>query len=164
MKIEKIKKELEEKLPVEERIKFLSYASGNIITILAKYLIKTTGYTTVSKVLLREIRELGKNDAEKIAKIFEIKEKTPENVSKILKIIALCLGLTLKEENGTYIIACPYGECVKKFKEPFICKICSEYNQGVIEQILGPKFVIKRDKYLLYDGVCNFQIEEKVRE
>lgn len=161
MSLEKIKKTLEEKLSFDERIKLLGYASGSIITTLAKYLIQAYGYTTMKKVLLREIRELGRRDAERIMEIFEIKEKTPENASKILKILAICLGLELKEENGgTHIVGCPYGECVKKFKEPFICKICSEYNQGVIEFILGPKFMFKRSKYLLENGFCDFQIEK----
>ncbi|MEM5781743.1 MAG: hypothetical protein QXD43_00925, partial [Candidatus Aenigmatarchaeota archaeon] len=83
--MEKIKKALEEKLSFDERIKLLGYASGSIITTLAKYLIQASGYTTMKKVLLREMRELGKRDAERIMEIFEIKEKTPENASKILK-------------------------------------------------------------------------------
>ncbi len=162
MNLEKIKKDLEEKLSVEERINLLKYTSGNIITILSKYLIQTSGYATMTKILLREIKELGKKDAEKIMEVFGIKEKTPENASKVLKILAICLGLELKEENGeTHIVKCPYGDCVKKFKEPFICRICSEYNQGVIEEVIGSRFVLKRNKYLLEDGFCDFQIEKR---
>lgn len=162
MKLEEIKRKIEERLSPDERIKILGYSAGSIITILAKYLIQTSGYSTMSKVLLREIRKLGREDAKKIVKIFNINEKTPENTSQILKILALCLGLELEEGNGqTHVVKCPYGECVNKFREPFICKICSEYNQGVIEEILGPGFVFKRNKYLLKDGFCDFQIERR---
>jgi len=160
--MKEIKKELEKRLTPDERIKLLGHTAGSIICTLAKYLIQTSGYGITSRILLREIRELGKKDAKKIMEIFGIKERSPENASKILKIIALNIGLKLeKRKNGTVVTECPYGECVKEFEEPFICKVCLEYNKGVIEAVLGPGFTLKRSKYLLDNGLCDFRIEKK---
>jgi len=159
--IENLKKEMEKRLSVDDRIKFMGCAAGDIIAILAKYLIKTAGYTTTARVLLREIRELGKEKARKVMEMFKIEDRSRYNASKILKIVALFLGLELKKENGTYVVKCPYGESVRKSNEPFICKICSEFNQGIVEEVLGPTFKFKRNKYLLEDGFCDFEVEKK---
>jgi hypothetical protein len=162
MELEEIKKLLQKKLSEEEKIKLLGHTAGSIICILAKHLINSSGYGVISTILMREVKNLGKKDAEKIMKIFDIKRNDKESASTILKILAYNLGLELKRESGeTIVTKCPYGESVRETGVPFICSICVEYNKGVVEAVLGPDFTIEKTKYLLTDNMCSFNIKRK---
>lgn len=147
------------KLSSEQKTRMLAFTSGRIISTLANYLIKLSGYNTTAKTLKRAIREIGKKDAEKIRKIFNIPK---EDASSTLKIAAQLLGLELTTKgNETAVIKCPYGENVKQQKEPFICNICLEYCNGIMEASLGPNFVLKRTNWLLdRKGCCTFKISK----
>jgi len=163
-KLGEVKKLVKKELGPDKRIRLLGYTAGNIICILAKHVIKSSGYGVTSTILMRELRNLGKTDAEKIMKIFKIKKRTPENASKILRIIAYAIGLELKiKKDQSVVIKCPYGDCVKKYKDPFICNVCLEYNKGVIEAVLGSQFTIDKSKYMLTDGACSFTVFKKVK-
>jgi predicted hydrocarbon binding protein len=154
---------IKSKLSSTEQTTLISYTSGSIICALAKYLIKATGYGVASTVLSRELRTIGKRDAEKIMKIFGIDKKTPENASKVLKILAFMLGLKYEIKEGrSYIKDCPYGACVKEFDEPFICNVCLEYNKGIVECILDQGFTLVRSKWRIGgDDFCKFDIRKR---
>jgi hypothetical protein len=162
MELKEIKKLYQRKLSEDEKTKLFGYTAGSIICTLAKHLINSSGYGVISTILMREVKDLGRKDAEKIIKLFNIKERNKESASIILKILACNLGLELVEKNGeTMVTKCPYGECVKETGVPFICSICMEYNKGVVETILGSDFTIEKTKYLLTDGVCAFNIKKR---
>jgi len=164
-KTNEIEKLIKKEFNSDERVRFLGSTAGNIICILARHIIKASGYGVTSTILMRELRNLGKKDAKRIMEIFKIKERSPENASKILRIIAYAIGLELEIKDGHSLITkCPYGECVKEHKDPFICNVCLEYNKGVIEAVLGPKFTIDKSKYILTDGVCSFTIFKKIKD
>lgn len=163
--LSKIEKLIKKELNSDKRVRLLGCTAGNIICILAKHIIKASGYGVTSTILMRELRDLGKKDAKKIMKIFKIKVKTPEDASKILRIIAYTIGLELEIKNGHSVVTkCPYGDCVREHKDPFICNVCLEYNKGVIDAALGPQFTIDKSKYMLTDGVCSFTIYKKIKD
>jgi predicted hydrocarbon binding protein len=160
---EEIQRLIREKIDEEKRISMLGRTAGSMICALAKHAIKTSGYGVVSKVLMRELRNLAKKDVKKIIEIFEIKEKTPENASRILKIAAYILGLkmVIKDEETT-VVECPYGACVKEFRDPFICNVCLEYCRGAVEEMLGPEFIFDRVKWAVKgDDGCTFKIQKR---
>jgi len=162
-KLNEIKKLVNNKFNSDKRVKLLGHTAGGIICVLAKNMIRSSGYGVTSTVLMRELKELGKKDAKKIMKTFGIKEKTPENVSKILKIVAYAIGLEFQNKNNqTVITKCPYGECVKELNEPFICNVCLEYNKGIVEAVLGSQYTIDKSKYLLNDGACSFDVHKRI--
>jgi hypothetical protein len=137
-------KELEkriEKIPDREKYKFLSKFFVGIISNLAKRLIKYEGYPATRTIIQREITEIGRRDAIEIMKKFKIKKKSPENVSKILKIAALLLGYKLEVIDGeTYVKECPFAVLAKETGEPLITQICSWYCNGIAEEVLGKEF------------------------
>ena len=155
---------IEEKIDLDDRIYFFGHTAGSIICALAKSLIKSGGYGVTSTVLTREIRKLGREDAKKIMEIFEIKQKNPENASKVLRILATIIGLEFETRGDRALITrCPYGQCVKEFYEPFICKVCLEYNRGVIEEVLGDNFTLDQPKWLINgDEGCQFRVKKRI--
>lgn len=163
MSNEDVQQLVKNKLDLSERIATLAHTAGSIICSLAKHLIKDSGYSVASTVMTRELRSLGRKDARKYMEIFEIKERSQENASKILKIAATLLGLKLIVEKGeTKIVQCPYGSCVKEFKEPFICNVCLEYCRGIVEEVLGSGFTFERIKWMVKgDEYCTFEIRKR---
>jgi predicted ArsR family transcriptional regulator len=162
--LNKIEALLNEKLPHKERQEFASQILGTIIHILGKYLIRIHGYSTLSTVLKREMRELGKKNARMLKNLFGINETTEENVKTILNIAAIILGLKLGLRDGKKVVAvnCPFYETLKKFNEPFMCNACMEYNNGIVEELIGDKFEVKREKWLFNkDGCCVYGIVRK---
>jgi predicted ArsR family transcriptional regulator len=157
------KKMIEEKIKSDKRINFFGHTAGSIICALAKNLIKSDGYGVASTVLTREIRKLGKSDAERIMEIFDIKERTPENASKIMKIAAVMIGLKFEKKGvDTLITECAYGDCVKEYYEPFICRVCLEYNKGIIHGVLGENFTLDQPKWLINgDEGCSFKLRKR---
>ncbi|MGC8811967.1 MAG: methanogen output domain 1-containing protein [Candidatus Aenigmatarchaeota archaeon] len=165
-KIEELKEiedEIYKRLEEKERMKMLGNITSKIICTMAKYLIKDTGYSATKRIIERELREIGKNDAERITELIGIKEKTPENASKALKIAALILGLTLDVmNNNTVIKECPYGSEVLKFKDPFFCVICNEYCRGIVEKIAGENYMFVQTSSLTKgDEFCSFEVKKR---
>jgi len=152
-----------EKISIDERMKMRGKIVAQMICILAKYLIKDAGYSVATTIIQRELRKMGKNDAKKLMGIFKLKEGTPENASKILKIAAMILGLKLDViDNETIVRECPQGEEALRLKEPLMCKVCSEYCRGIIEGVIGREFVLERMKCLVDgDEYCMFRIRKR---
>ena len=162
MKIEEI---VRQKMNEKERIWMLGKISSNIVCRLAKQLIKNIGYAQVVKIVQRELREGGMNDAKKIMELFDLEPGKPENVSKILKIAAIILGMNLDvKEKETIITECPYGESVKEFPydQPFYCNICREYCKGLIEGVIGDRFTFTQNSSLSEgDNFCSFETKKR---
>ena len=155
------------KVPEKEKIRSTSITLGNIICILAKHLINSMGYGIAARVISREIRELGKNDIKRLEKLFNMK-KTFKNKKRLTRLAGMLLGLDLrivKDEKGethAFIMNCPFNEIIRKIHEPFICKMCEEYNRGVVESLFGPKFKLVPLKRMSEgDKYCKYHIVEK---
>ncbi|MEM5801931.1 MAG: hypothetical protein QXQ18_00900 [Candidatus Aenigmatarchaeota archaeon] len=132
------------KLPEKDRNRFFGKFFVSIISALTKRLIKYEGYSATHTILQREINAIGRRDAKEIVKVFGINDKTPESVSKVLKIAALLLGYELDVENGETIVKeCPFAVMARETKEPRIAEICSWYCNGIAEEILGPSYLWK---------------------
>jgi predicted ArsR family transcriptional regulator len=141
--LHELQKKIEE-MPKVERTKILGGMFTRIISVLTRRLIKLEGYSVTSTILERELRELGQRDAQLISNIFGIKSKDPENTSKVLKIAALILGYNLDVEGKeTVVRECPFAILAKEMNEPQLCNICSNYCQGIVDEMLGKNFIIE---------------------
>jgi predicted hydrocarbon binding protein len=152
-----------EKLSEDEITQMRGRIMAKFICTLAKYLIKDAGYARATKAIQRGLRKIGEEDAKRLMRIFKLKEKTPQNASRILKIAAMILGLKLDVvEDETIIRNCPQGKEALKLKEPLMCKVCSEYCKGIIEGIIGKEFELKRIKSLVNGNkYCMFRIVKR---
>jgi|YelNatPaOPRAMG01_1025707.scaffolds.fasta_scaffold03472_13 predicted hydrocarbon binding protein len=161
--LKKIEGEIYKRFEEKERMKMLGNITSRIICTIAKHLIKDVGYSATKRIIERELREIGKNDAEKIIQLLGIEEKTPENASKALKIAALILGLSLDiADNHTIIKECPYGAEVLKFRDPFFCVICNEYCKGIVEKIAGENYTLIQISSLTKgDKFCSFDVKKR---
>jgi predicted hydrocarbon binding protein len=158
-RIDELEKLINKKLPETKKRSMVSRTLGNIISVLGKVFIRTQGYSTMKTILEREVRELGKKDAQELKKIFEFKEATKENVKKALNIAAIILGFKLDLLDGKVVaVKCPFHEALKEYEEPFMCNICVEYNIGMTEGLTQGKYTLKRLKWL-FDGdeYCRFK-------
>ncbi|MEM5834513.1 MAG: hypothetical protein QXQ69_01530 [Candidatus Aenigmatarchaeota archaeon] len=166
---EKIKelKDIEERVyknfNERERMKMLGNIAGRIICTMAKHLVKDTGYSVTKKIIERELREIGRNDAEIMIKLLNTQEKNAETASKALKIAALILGLKLGiVNNHTVIVECPYGAEVMRVKDPFLCAICHEYCKGIVEKIAGENYTLVQNSSLTKgDEFCSFDVKKR---
>ncbi len=145
------------KIPEKEKI--VANTLGKIITILGKYMVKMQGYSILSTVLKREIREVGKENAKFLMNFLKIKEPKEEDIKLIMNLAALLLGLKLKVKNGKVVATeCPFYKTLKEYKEPFMCNACVEYNKGIAEELTNGKFTIKRVHWLFEgDKYCVFK-------
>lgn len=160
-------KEIFSRISEKEKIKSISKTLGSIICILANHLIHSLGYTTASTVISRDIRELGKRDVERLKEIFKLDEDLISK-KRTTRLAGMLLGLELKlirEGDGkthAYIVDCPFSSIVKGFNQPFICKICEEYNRGIVEKLFGSKFKLVSEKRMSQgDDYCKYHIREK---
>lgn len=129
------------KIPKKEKINFSHEFFVGIISALAKRLVKYEGYSRVKRILEREIKKLGRKDATRARKLLKIKKISEENISKIMKFIALVLGFKLEVRgNETYVKNCPFAVMARRFKEPLIAEICSWYCEGIAEELAGEKY------------------------
>lgn len=142
-KLEELKR-LEEKvkkLSEKERTKFFGKFFVGVISALMKRLIRYEGYSVTKSILKREVTEIGKRDAKNIMKIFGIKEKNPENVSRSLKLAALVLGFKLEViGDETYVKECPFAVMAKETNEPLLTEICDWYCNGMVREIVGEEY------------------------
>jgi predicted hydrocarbon binding protein len=137
---------------------FTSKTLGRIISILGKHLIKMQGYSILSTVLRREIREIGKRDAKFLKEVLNIDTSETNDIKLIINAAALLFGIKLKVENERVIaVKCPFHEALSEFKEPFMCNACVEYNKGITEELTNDNFTVERTKWLFEDGYCVFQ-------
>jgi predicted ArsR family transcriptional regulator len=160
--LKEIKDEIHAKMEDEERNKILTGIYGRIISTLAKRLIQFEGYSVVNTLIKREMREIGRHDAAVIAEAFGLK-KTPEDMSKALKISATLIGYNLDIEAGETIVkACPFANMAKEMKEPTLCNICTEYVNGVTEGMLGSNFEMIASHDITHDTPhCFFRLKKK---
>lgn len=150
-------------MPEKERMAMFGRMASRMICAVAKHLIKNSGYSVTTTVLKREFRDIGRSDANEIMRVFKIKEKTPENTSKVLKITALVLGMKLDVvSDETIIRECPHGAQALELKQPLLCNVCAEYCNGIVEGVLGERFKLDRTKSLIDgDGYCMFKLRKK---
>lgn len=145
---------------VNKRVKkgFTSKTLGKIISVLGKHLIKMQGYSILSTVLKREIREIGKGDAKLLKRALNIKVVGTDDIKLVVNAAALLLGIKLEVKDGRVVATkCPFREALDEFGEPFMCNACVEYNKGVIEELTNEKFTAERTKWLFEDGCCVYQ-------
>ncbi|MCS7105831.1 MAG: hypothetical protein NZ942_00740, partial [Candidatus Aenigmarchaeota archaeon] len=86
--LEEIEKEFKKNVVEKTRIENIAKMSSRMVSVIAKHLIKNTGYAAATTILQREFREIGKNDAKKIAKMFRLEYNNHKDASKALKIAA----------------------------------------------------------------------------
>ncbi|MDI6798784.1 MAG: methanogen output domain 1-containing protein [Candidatus Aenigmarchaeota archaeon] len=161
--LEAIKKEFDEKITEEMRTEAMARISSRMISTIARHLIKDAGYSVATTILQREFRNLGRNDAKEFIDTFELKKNDYKDASKALKIAALFLGLKLDAiENETIVRDCPQGAEAIKFREPILCNACSEYTNGILQEMLGEGYVLERTKWIFKgDSYCMFKIRKK---
>lgn len=141
------------------RIKELR-TNQKIISILAKHLVKSSGYSIASTVLKREFRRIGKQNAERIVKIFGINGKGVVDAKRALKIAAMDLGVKLKVvDDVTVAEECPYGAEAVNNRERLVCQICKEYCNGIVEKILGDGYEVNQSQKISSgQKYCKFEI------
>lgn len=156
--LRKIEREFKRKIPERVRIDKMGKMFGGIVSVLARNLIKDVGYSVATKIIKREFRSLGRNDAKYFIELFKLKRGSIKDASKALKIAALFLGLKLDVVgNETIVKDCPLGNEAIKFDEPILCNACLEYNNGILEEMLGEGKKLKRTKWIFEgDGYCMF--------
>jgi len=165
-KLDELENLVQKKIPPNLRLNMTCKTLGVVIATLGKYLIKSYGYSVTDTVLKRELKELGKKDAKKLKEIFGLEEMAEEEIKSIINIAAIILGLKLglidKQKVG--VIQCPFYDALKEYREPFMCNACIEYNKGLVEELVGNNFSIKRVKWL-FDGdeSCVFNIAKKLK-
>jgi predicted hydrocarbon binding protein len=154
---------LKEKMSESERKRMMGRIVARMICSLTKHLIKNAGYSVATTIIERELKEIGKSDANELMRIFQFKKGDPENASKILKIASMILGLKLDViGDETIIRECPQGSEAVKLKESLMCNVCKEYCNGIVEEILGDDFFLERTKSLVNgDEYCMFKIRKK---
>ena len=165
-KIDELENLINKKIPPDVRLTLASSTLGTVIASLGKHLIKTYGYSVTDTVLKRELRELGKKDAVKLKKILGLEQTTEGNVKSIINIAAIILGLKLglidKQKVG--VVKCPFYDSLKEYKQPFMCNACIEYNKGLVKELIGNEFSVKRVKWL-FDGneSCVFDVTKRLK-
>lgn len=160
--LKEIKKEIHDRMKDEEVNKVLTGIYGRIISNLARRLIKLEGYSVVNTLIKREMREIGRHDAEVIAQAFGLKN-TPEDMSKTLKIAATIIGYNLDVEDGETIVkGCPFANMAIETREPTLCNICTEYVNGMTEGILGEEYEMMASHDITHDVPhCFFRLRKK---
>lgn len=163
-KISQLEKLLQEKMSTDMKNRMSIEILSSIICILSKHFIKAQGYSVVRTVLHRELKNLGKEDSQKLLKIFGIEIKTKEDVKDVLRLAAMILGYKLGYfDNSIGLADCPYCEIAKKFDEPFILNACLEYSQGILEGLAGNKFkLVESKKKVKGDPYCKYDVIENV--
>lgn len=161
--LREVEKEFDEKISERKRKDAMAKVSSRIISIISKHLIKDTGYSVATTILQRELRRMGREDAKNIIDLFNLKREDFKDASKALKIAAMFLGLRLDVvENETVVRECPQGMEAIKLREPLLCNICLEYNNGIIQEMLGDGFFLDRTKWIFKgDEYCWFQIKKR---
>jgi len=49
-----------------------------------------------------------------------------------------------------------------KLREPILCNACLEYNNGILEEMLGDSYTLERTKWVFEgDRYCMFRIKRK---
>lgn len=154
--LKEIKREFRKNLNKIEELR----TNQKIISILAKHFVKGSGYSIASTVLKREFRRMGREDVERIIKIFRINGKDVVDAKRALKIAAMNLGLKLKVAEGVTVVEeCPYGAEVLNNGEELVCKICKEYCTGIVEKMLGEGYEINHaQKIASGQKYCKFEI------
>ena len=158
-----IENEFEKRVTEKMRSEVMTKMSSRMISILARRLIKDSGYSVATTILQREFRAMGKSNAREFIDIFKLEKNSYRDASKALKVAALFLGLKLDTiENETIIKDCPQGNEAIKFKEPLLCNVCLEYNRGILEEMLGEDVTLERTKWIFNgDGCCMFKPRKK---
>lgn len=161
--LREIEREFEEKISERKRKDVMAKVSSRIISIIAKHLIKDSGYSVATTILQRELRRMGREDAKNITELFNLKKNDFKDASKALKIAAMFLGLRLDVvEDETVVRECPHGLEAIKLREPLLCNICLEYNKGILEEMLGDGFSIDRTKWIFKgDEYCWFHVKKR---
>lgn len=154
---------VKEKIPEKERIAMMGKVTSKFISSMAKHVIRERGYNVATKIMERELREIGKEDAKKIREIFDLNSNDPETLSKVLKIAAMILGLDLGiAGDETVIKNCPQGIEALSLKQPILCNFCLEYNTGIVEEILGKEFYLDRINWIFNgDDYCAFKLKKR---
>jgi hypothetical protein len=159
---------VKERMNEKQRIWMLGKVSSGIVARLAKQLIKNIGYSQVVKIIERELKESGTNDAKKIMEMFDMDKADPKNASKVLKIAAVILGMNLDVKgNETVITECPYGDVVKEFpyNQALYCNICREYCKGLIEGVIGDNFEFSQISSMSEgNSCCAFRTQVKGKD
>src|SRR5437867_7934357 len=133
------------KMNTSDRVVASGKIWGQMLSSITKRLARTEGYSVANNILSREIREIGRQDAGRIIKEFDLKEKDVESAKTALMIAASQLGLELDIVNDkTVARGCPVGRIAKELNEPFLVNICHEYCKGVVEKIMGEKFTVDK--------------------
>ena len=161
--LKEIEKEFREKINERMRTEAMAKLTSKMISTIARHLIRDAGYSVATTIIQREFREIGKNDAKEFSKIFNLKKNDLKDASKALKIAAMVLGLKLNAVGKETIIEdCPQGAQAVKFKEPILCNACLEYNNGILQEMLGDGFTLERTKWIFNgDKYCMFKIIKK---
>jgi len=158
-----IEKEFGEKITEKMRTQAMARISSKMISTVARHLIKDAGYSVATTILQREFRHIGRNDAKEFIDIFKLKQNDYKDASKALKIAAFFLGLRLDTvENETIVRNCPQGAEAIKFREPILCNACLEYNNGILQEMLGDDNILERTKWIFNgDEYCMFKVKKK---
>jgi hypothetical protein len=129
-------------VPERERNEFLIKSFVKAIMLFTKRLVKYEGYSRVKKILEREIIEMGRRDARKGMELLNLKDvRSKEDVSKVMKFIALVLGFQLEVRDGeTYIKNCPFAVISRDANEPLLTEICSWYCKGIAQELIGEEY------------------------
>lgn len=156
-----LKKKIEE-MSEHQRTKIFGGIFTRIISTLATRLIKHEGYSVTNTILKRELNEIGKRDAKVLSEIFGIKGKGSENSSQILKLAAMILGFKLDVKEGeTVVKECPFAVLAKEMKEPMLCNICTDYCQGITNEIVGEDVKIEgTHHYEKESPECYFKLKK----
>jgi len=136
----------------------------DIIGILGRHLVRSDGYSVLSTVLKREIRELGKRDCKLLKEVTGLTEPTEENIKSTLNMAAMVLGLKLDliEEKKVAVVECPFFDTLKNNKNSFMCNACIEYSSGIIDELANGEFRLERTRWLFSgDGSCIFKPVKK---
>jgi len=164
-KLDELERLVNEKFPWEKRHRMAMLTMGRIVGVVSKNFIKTHGYSVATTVMKREIRKLGREDAKMITDAIGIDKVSEENIKSILNIAGIILGLKLELTNGREVVVkdCPFFESVKELNEPFICNLCTEYNNGILEGLVRElgrrKFVLNPAKKLSRgDEYCVYKV------
>ena len=154
---------VKKKISEDERKRMRGRIFAQMICSLAKNLVRDAGYKVATTIIKREIRKVGRNDANHLMELLGLKEKTVENASRILKVAAMILGLRLDAVGSETIIReCPQGMEAIKLNEPLMCNVCLEYCNGIIESVVGIDYKIERTKCIVNgDEYCMFRIVKR---
>jgi predicted hydrocarbon binding protein len=154
---------VKEKISEKERVAMMGRITSKFISAMAKYVIKDRGYGVATRIMERELREIGKADAKKIKEIFGFNTNDPETLSKVLKIAAMILGLELGVVGDETVVRnCPQGMEALALKQPILCNFCLEYNNGMVEEMLGREFYLDRINWIFSgDDYCAFKLKKR---